>query len=148
MQERAFVEIERALAIDPDLDTAHLARGLDEAKREVDEALRLNPATTLADFRRGVVALYEARYKDALDVFNATPPGFQPFLVAFQAADSLFHLGRKDEAPMRATTRGWTRSSKPRRNAALDRIRGERVFKDFLAAQRTIWETFRKLVSG
>jgi hypothetical protein len=28
LQERAFVEIERALAIDPDLDTAHLARGL------------------------------------------------------------------------------------------------------------------------
>ena len=33
-------------------------------------------------------------------------------------------------------------------DSALDRIRGERVFKDFLAAQRTIWEAFRKLVSG
>src|SRR6185503_18507622 len=28
LQERAFVEIERALTLDPSLDTAHLARGL------------------------------------------------------------------------------------------------------------------------
>ena len=266
LQERAFVEIERALAIDPDLDTAHLARGLllwqpwnhfpheraiaeyrraialnpnsdeahhqlgivyihigllDEAKREIDEALRLNPANTLAYFRKGVVALYAGDYVKAADVFRSTPPNFQPPLRAFQLADSLFHLGREDDARTavdsylqanprdiggmntafsallaanagdRARAEALVKQAQEKgrgfghfhhtaftiarayallgradeavkwlRNAAddgypcfpafendrtLDRIRGERVFAEFLAAQRTVHEGFRKL---
>ena len=30
-------------------------------------------------------------------------------------------------------------------DSALNRIRGEQVFKDFLAGQRAVWEGFRKL---
>jgi eukaryotic-like serine/threonine-protein kinase len=153
LQERAFVEVQRALAIDPDLDAAHLAQGLllwqswnqfpheraiaayrrtlalnpnsdeahhqlglvylhigllDDAMREVHEAMRLNPANTLAHFREGVVFLYQARYADALTVFRQTPNEFQPPLVAFQSADALFHLGRKDEA--RATVDAYIRT--------------------------------------
>ena len=153
LQERAFVEVERALAIDPDLDAAHLAQGLllwqswnqfpheraiaayrrtltlnpnsdeahhqlglvylhigliDDAMREVHEAMRLNPANTLAHFREGVAFLYQARYADALNVFRQTPDGFQPPLVAFQSADALFHLGRKDDA--RATLDAYLRT--------------------------------------
>jgi len=148
LQERAFVAVERALALDPNLDTAHLARGLtlwiptnhfpheraiasyqraialnpsadeahhqlglvylhigllDEGAREIREALRLNPANELARFRQGVIALYQARYTEAADVFSRTPKGFQPPLVAFQLADALFHLGRKVEARQTAT---------------------------------------------
>jgi TolB-like protein len=153
LQERAFVEVQRALAIDPDLDAAHLAQGLllwqswnqfpheraiaeyrrtlalnpnsdeahhqlglvylhigmlDDAMREVHEAMRLNPANTLAHFREGVVFLYQGRYDDALNVFRQTPDGFQPGLLAFQSADALFHLGRKDDA--RATLDAYIRA--------------------------------------
>jgi TolB-like protein/tRNA A-37 threonylcarbamoyl transferase component Bud32 len=269
LQVRAFGEIERALAIDPELDTAHLARGLllwlprnhfphdraiasyrraialnpsadeahhqlglvylhvgllDEAKREIDEALRLNPANTLAEFRVGVLALYQGRYDAAADVFKATPPEFQPPLRAFQLADSLFHLGRKAEArqvtdgyiaehpkdlggmnsafaallaadagdlsrmePLvrRAQQNGkgyghfhhtaftlarayalagdapnairWLQQSADdgfpcypvfEHDSALDRIRGERAFQQFLATQKPIWERFRRLATS
>ncbi len=266
VQERAFVEIERALALDPELDTAHMARGLllwqpwnhfpheraiaayrraialnpnsdeahhqlglvyihvgllDEAKREIDEAIRLNPANTLAQFRQGVVALYGGNYSQAAEIFKGTPADFQPPLRAFQLADSLFHLGRKDEA--RATIESYLQANpkdigggntalsallaadagdlaglgqlvqKAQENgrgfghfhhtaftigrafaiagrpadavkwlqqaaddgypcypvfendSALNRIRGERVFQDFLTGQRAVWEGFRKL---
>ncbi len=143
LQERAFVEIERALAIDPDIDAAYLARGLllwqpmnhfphdraiaeyrralalnpnadeahhqlglvylhvgllDEGRRELDEALRLNPANTLAQFRTGVSSLYQGQYSQAVEIFKGTPPSFQPPLRSFQLADSLFHVGHKVEA--------------------------------------------------
>jgi TolB-like protein/tRNA A-37 threonylcarbamoyl transferase component Bud32/Tfp pilus assembly protein PilF len=265
-QERAFVEVERALAIDPDLDVAHVARGLllwqpwnhfpheramaefrkaialnpnadeahhqlglvylhvgllDEAKREIDEAIRLNPANTLAQFREGVVALYGGKYPQAAEIFKGTPANFQPPLRAFQLADALFHLGRKDEARETVATylqanpkdtggmntalsallaaaagdfhrveplvqkaqengrgfghfhhtaftiaRAFAVAGRPadalkwlhqaaddgypcypvfENDSALDRIRGEQVFKDFLAGQRTVWEGFKKL---
>jgi serine/threonine protein kinase/TolB-like protein len=154
LQERAFVSIERALAIDPALDAAYVARGLllwtpwnrfpheraigeyrraialnpnadeahhqlglvylhigllDEAMREVHEAMRLNPANTLAHFREGVGFFYQGRYAQAVDVFKQTPDGFQPPLRAFQLADALFHLGRKDEA--RAAASAYLRTN-------------------------------------
>jgi tetratricopeptide (TPR) repeat protein len=149
LQERAFVAVERALALDPNLDAAYLARGLalwqpanhfpheraiasyrraialnpssdeahhqlglvyvhigllDEASREIREALRLNPSNELARFRQGAIALYQAHYQDAADVFSTTPKGFQPPLVSFQLADALFHLNRKAEAGQTVST--------------------------------------------
>jgi hypothetical protein len=72
---------------------------LEEARREIDEALRLNPANTLAQFRTGVVSLYEGQYSQAVENLQwQTPPTFQPPLRSFQLADSLFHVGRKVEA--------------------------------------------------
>jgi hypothetical protein len=37
---------------------------LDDAMREVHEAMRLNPANTLAHFREGVGFLYQGRYSE------------------------------------------------------------------------------------
>jgi TolB-like protein/Tfp pilus assembly protein PilF len=104
--ERAIVAYRRAIELNPSSDEAHHQLGLlylhvgllDEGDREVKEALRLNPSNALAQFRLGVHALYRADYPKALDVFSRTPPAFQPPLVAFQLADTLFHLGRKSEA--------------------------------------------------
>jgi tetratricopeptide (TPR) repeat protein len=104
--ERAIASYRRAIALNPNADEAHHQLGLvylhtgllDEAKREIDEAVRLNPANTLAQFREGVIALYAGKYSQASDVFRGTPPDFQPPLRAFQLADSLFHIGRKAEA--------------------------------------------------
>jgi TolB-like protein/tRNA A-37 threonylcarbamoyl transferase component Bud32/Tfp pilus assembly protein PilF len=143
LQERAFVEIERALAIDPDSDDAYMTRGLclwqhmnhfphegaiadfrraialnpktdeghhllavvylhigllDEAWRELEQTLRLNPTNTLARYRQGVVSLFQGRYAQARDILSQTPSDFAPSLVAFQSADTFFHLGLKQEA--------------------------------------------------
>jgi len=114
--ERAIAAYRRTLALNPNSDEAHHQLGLvylhigllDDAMREVHEAMRLNPANTLAHFREGVGFLYQGRYSEALDVFRLTPNGFQPPLVAFQSADAMFHLGRKDDA--RATVDAYIRT--------------------------------------
>jgi tetratricopeptide (TPR) repeat protein len=104
--DRAIASYRHAIRLNRSADEAHHQLGLvylhigllDEAMREIHEAIRLNPANTLARFREGVILLYQARYDAALQVFAQTPSGFQPPLVAFQSADALFHLGRKAEA--------------------------------------------------
>jgi eukaryotic-like serine/threonine-protein kinase len=69
LQERAFVEIERALALDPDLDTAHMARGLllwqpwnhfphDRAIAAFRRAIALNPNSDEAHHQLGFVYLH------------------------------------------------------------------------------------------
>ena len=143
LQERAFVEIERALAIDPDLAVAHEAKGellwqpwnrfphdraiaeyrraielnpsadearhllgtvylhvglLDEGLREIQEAIRINPDNRLNRFREGVAYLYLGQYSTALDIFSKTPPDLTPFGLANGLGETLFHLGRREEA--------------------------------------------------
>jgi tetratricopeptide (TPR) repeat protein len=71
---------------------------LDEALREIREAMRLNPGNTLAHLREGVIFLYQGQYAAARDVFQRTPATFSPELRTFQLADALFQLGQKDEA--------------------------------------------------
>jgi TolB-like protein/tRNA A-37 threonylcarbamoyl transferase component Bud32 len=69
VQERAFVEIERALALDPDLDAAHLARGLllwqpwnhfphERAIAAFRRAIALNPNSDEAHHQLGLVYLH------------------------------------------------------------------------------------------
>jgi TolB-like protein/DNA-binding winged helix-turn-helix (wHTH) protein len=69
VQERAFVEIERGLALDPDLDAAHLARGLllwqpwnhfphDRAIASFRRAIALNPNSDEAHHQLGLVYLH------------------------------------------------------------------------------------------
>jgi tetratricopeptide (TPR) repeat protein len=126
--------------------------------REVHEAMRLNPANTLAYFREGVGFLYEGRYADALNVFRQTPNGFQPPLVALQLADALFHLGRKDEARETVDayleTVRWLEQTAAdgypcypvfAQDSALDAIRPDDAFQQFLRNQQTRWQALKKL---
>jgi tetratricopeptide (TPR) repeat protein len=71
---------------------------LDKAWEEIERALAINPGNTLARFRFGVIDMYRTKYEDALAVFNSTPQDKNPSLWAFQKATVLFRLGRNDEA--------------------------------------------------
>ena len=96
----------QALDLNPNLDEAHHQLGivyfhvglLDEARREIDKALAINPGNTLARFRIGVIDMYRGDYEAAYAIFNSTPLGKNPPLWAFQTATALFRLGRVDEA--------------------------------------------------
>jgi serine/threonine-protein kinase len=104
--QQAVQAYRQALAFDSTLDEAHHQLALvymhvgllDEAQVEVDKALAINPANTLADFRRGVIALYRNDFERAHAVFNGTPPDRNPTLWGFQAATVLFRLNREQEA--------------------------------------------------
>ncbi|OGI40310.1 MAG: hypothetical protein A2V91_02805 [Candidatus Muproteobacteria bacterium RBG_16_64_10] len=104
--EEAVRELRRAVELSPSLDEAHHQLGLvylhigllDQAQLAAEEAVRLNPGNTLALYRTGVVELYQGKYQQALDVFSRIPGDFNPALVAYQNAWTLFYLGRKKEA--------------------------------------------------
>lgn len=104
--EQTIQAYKRAIALDPSLDEAHHQLGvvyfhlglLDEGRSEVEKALVINPANTLARFRLGVISLYRGENEDALRTFNSTPLEKNPSLWAFQTATALFQLGRNDEA--------------------------------------------------
>ena len=96
----------RAIQLDPRSDEAHhqlalveLHVGLlDQAQAQIDTALAINPANTLARFRLGVLALYRGQYEEAYAIFQTTPTERTPSLAAFQTATALFRLGREQEA--------------------------------------------------
>ncbi len=102
----AIREFRRALELNPSSDEAHHQLGLlclhvgllDEALRENQEAVRLNPANTLALYRQGVVRLYRQGYRGALEIFSRIPPDFNPVVVNYQTTWTHFRLGRKREA--------------------------------------------------
>ncbi len=104
--EQAVQAYKRAIVLDSTLDEAHhqlalvyLHVGLfDEAQAEIDKALAINPANSLARFRIGVVALYRGDFERAYAVFKSTPLERNPTLWAFQTATALFRLGRTQEA--------------------------------------------------
>jgi tetratricopeptide (TPR) repeat protein/predicted Ser/Thr protein kinase len=100
---RAYRE---AIALDPRLDEAHHQLAivefhvglLDEAEKELDAALAIDPSNTLARLRLGVIAVYRGRYEDALATFQSTPLKKNPSLWAFQTATALYRTGRRAEA--------------------------------------------------
>ncbi|MEP6788350.1 MAG: protein kinase [Acidobacteriota bacterium] len=104
--EQTIQAYKRAIALDPNLDEAHHQLGvvyfhlglLDEGRGEIEKALAINPANTLARFRLGVISLYRGENEEALRYFNGTPLEKHPSLWAFQTATALFQLGRNDEA--------------------------------------------------
>ena len=76
LQERAFVELERALALDPDLDSAHLAKGLllwqswnrfphESAIDEYRRAIALNPSNDEAHHQLALVYLHVGLLEEA-----------------------------------------------------------------------------------
>jgi eukaryotic-like serine/threonine-protein kinase len=112
----AIREFRRALELNPSSDEAHHQLGLvylhvgllDQALREAQEAVKLNPGNTLALYRQGVVRLYMQDYTGAWDVFSKIPLEFNPALVNYQNAWTLFCLGRKAEA--RERTEAYARA--------------------------------------
>jgi tetratricopeptide (TPR) repeat protein len=104
--EQAIQSFRRALAIDPNLSDAHHALGmvyihvglLDRARSEVEQALVINPANTLARFRLGVIHLYRGEYEDALAVLRGIGDEINRSLVDRTIAQAYLHLGRMDEA--------------------------------------------------
>lgn len=104
--EMAIKSFKRAIALNPNIDEAHHWLGvvyfhvglLDEARKEIDKALDINPNNSLARFRIGTIAIYQGNYEDALDVFKTIPGDISPSIVNRAAADALVHLGRLTEA--------------------------------------------------
>ena len=105
----AIRELRRAIELNPSSDEAHhqlalvyLHVGLlDQALREVQEAIQLNPDNTLAPYRLGCVRLYMRDYKSAWGLFSKIPLSFNPVLLNYVDAWTLFDLGRKAEARAR-----------------------------------------------
>jgi tetratricopeptide (TPR) repeat protein len=71
---------------------------LDKAWSKTEEAVKIDPANTLARFRFGVINMYRTNYEKALDIFKSTPREMNPALLDRNMADVLFHLGRIEEA--------------------------------------------------
>jgi serine/threonine protein kinase/Tfp pilus assembly protein PilF len=71
---------------------------LDKAWVEIQRALAINPGNTLARYRLGVIDMCRAQYEEAFQIFNSTPLEKNPSLLAFYTANALFRLGRNEEA--------------------------------------------------
>jgi tetratricopeptide (TPR) repeat protein len=71
---------------------------LDKAWSEIQRALAINPGNTLARYRLGVIDMCRAQYEEAFQIFNSTPLEKNPSLLAFYTANALFRLGRSEEA--------------------------------------------------
>jgi TolB-like protein len=105
----AIRELRRAIELNPSSDEAHHQLGLvylhvgllDRALREVQEAIRLNPDNALAPYRLGCVRLYMGDFKGAWALFSKIPFNFNPVLLNYVDAWTLFDLGRKAEARAR-----------------------------------------------
>jgi tetratricopeptide (TPR) repeat protein len=142
-EEKAFVAIEKALSLDPDLAEAHHARGrllwtpsnhfahelaiqeyrravalnpnldealhqlalvyghvglFEEARRQLEKVIAINPGNTLARYRIGETFLFQRDYEKALAVFRSVPLEVNPSLVGHQTVWALFNLGKKEEA--------------------------------------------------
>jgi TolB-like protein/Tfp pilus assembly protein PilF len=112
----AIRELRRAIELNPSSDEAHhqlalvyLHVGLlDQALHEVQEAIRLNPDNTLAPYRLGCVRLYRREVQKAWNLFSRIPLSYNPVLLNYVSAWTLFDLGRKAEA--RARTEEYARA--------------------------------------
>lgn len=72
----------------------------DEALKESQEAITINPNNTLAQLRIGQTLNLQGKYEQALSVLRAIPQEVNPALVGHQIAWALFNLGRKEEASL------------------------------------------------
>ena len=96
----------RALALNPDDEEAHHQLGtiylhiglFEKGWDEIEKALAINPAFTLARFRFGVIDIYRGEYEEALRVFKSIPREANPSLRDRNMATALFQLGRIDDA--------------------------------------------------
>ncbi len=104
--EQAIQSLKRAIELNPNLDETHHQLGqvyyhiglLDKGQEEIERALAINPANTLARFRIGVINTYRGKYEEALAVFKTIPHETTPAVWTRAWADALIHLGRSEEA--------------------------------------------------
>src|SRR5262245_50939868 len=100
--EQAIRSFKKALALDPDADETHHQLSmvyshvglLDEAQREVAQAVDLNPNNTMARFRVAVYVAWQCRFDDALAVLKTVPSEVSPVLVDRVRAEVYVQLGR------------------------------------------------------
>jgi Flp pilus assembly protein TadD len=71
---------------------------LEAGRRDIDQALSLNPASVVARFRYAPILNYLGRYEDALAAVDRVPRESYPSQWAYHRAWSLLSLGRLDEA--------------------------------------------------
>jgi len=147
-EEKGFVAVQKALALDPNAPEAHFARAimlwrpsrgfphrealeeyrlaiaaqpnfdeawhqhglilihvghLEQGLRDLEKAVSINPANTLARFRIGVTKLYQLNYEDAVANLDRVPRQFQPTMRSYQRAWALFSLGRNQDVAKELT---------------------------------------------
>jgi tetratricopeptide (TPR) repeat protein len=103
---QAIQSYRRAIELNPNFDEAHHQLGfvylhigmLDKGQQEIEKALAINAGNTLARYRLGVIDMCRAKYAEAFQIFNSTPLEQNPELLAFYTSNSLFRLGRNEEA--------------------------------------------------
>jgi serine/threonine protein kinase/thioredoxin-like negative regulator of GroEL len=104
--EQAIQSYKQAITLNPNLDDAHHQLGqvyyhiglFDKGRDELEKALAINPANTLARFRLGIIDSYSGKYEEALSIFKSIPRESNPSLVNRATAGALFELGRTEEA--------------------------------------------------
>jgi tetratricopeptide (TPR) repeat protein len=109
--EETIKEFRRAVLLDPTMDEAHHQLGTvyihlgmwEKCLAELNQALSLNPANTMARFRIGVLHSYRQEYGEALRQVEAIPKEFNPALLGYHVSWSLFHLNRRLEAQVKLT---------------------------------------------
>ena len=102
----ALTEIRKAYELQPNLEDAwhthavilfHIGH-IQEAWRNIDRALSINPANDTARFRRGPMLNYQGKFQEAIDLLKGVPRETYPVLWTYQMAWALQSLGRLPEA--------------------------------------------------
>lgn len=114
--EKAIRDYRRALALDQSLGEAQNQLALvlihigafDQAHKELQKAVTVNPTNSLAQFRIGETLVLQGKYDEALTALGKAPNEANPSLTEFSIALALIHLGRREEAAARVAdfTRG------------------------------------------
>ncbi|MEP6961099.1 MAG: hypothetical protein ABI995_03425, partial [Acidobacteriota bacterium] len=102
----ALAELRKALAAQPNFDEAWHYHGLImfhvghllAGQRDIEEALRINPANAAARFRLAPIFVYLQRYEDALTALDRAPRETFPAQWAYQRTWALLSLNRMQEA--------------------------------------------------
>jgi tetratricopeptide (TPR) repeat protein len=104
--EQAFVASRRALELDPDLAEAHAARGLavslskkyDEAEREFQTAIRLDPQLFEAKYFFARTRFHEGKFAESAELFEQACEVREDYQARILAAQSYAAMGHDVEA--------------------------------------------------
>jgi len=102
----ALAEARKAYSIQPSFDEAwhihavilfHIGH-LQQAWREIEKTLSINPANDQARYRIGPMLNYQGKWQEAIDALNHVPREVSPGLWSYQMAWALQSLNRLSEA--------------------------------------------------